>query len=230
MSGGRNVAIERLGLWGRGRRRRPGRRRAARGHRRVRPPGFDAEADERQGIVSFRIADERGRAAYKHVCRGCGREPVGRKWRPFWAARHGLSMRMLDRIGGWPTMSSSSRMRRPIWPGGRWMTRWRVVYEPSLLLRHPWTLTWLPARGLLPDDGPQPGVAGQATPARSPGPRPSRRVWALLTVVRTRSWDGCRAWAGGALPRSVRESGGPRPADAVGDRGTDDALGRPPVI
>jgi GT2 family glycosyltransferase len=58
-------------------------------------------ADERLGVVSFRIADERGRTARRHVPRLRSADPMrGGLVTTFLGGGHGLSMRMLDEIGG----------------------------------------------------------------------------------------------------------------------------------
>ncbi|MGX1122483.1 GT2 family glycosyltransferase [Streptomyces ambofaciens] len=118
---------------------------------------------------------------------------------------HGLSMRMLDRIGGWPDKFFFAHEETDL----AWRALddgWRVVYEPSLLLQHPWTSparhavyyrmtarnrVWLAKRHL-----PAPLVPAYLG------------VWALLTVVRTRSWDGWRAWV---ARRSSRRRATQRP-------------------
>jgi hypothetical protein len=54
-------------------------------------------------------------------------------------------------------------------------------------------------------------------------------VWTVLTLARTRTWDGLRAWAGGFLEGVRSPAGGRRPMRwATVVRMT--RLGRPPVI
>ncbi|WP_226487572.1 glycosyltransferase family 2 protein [Streptomyces parvulus] len=185
------------------------------------------EADERLGIVSFRIADERGRTQRRHVPRLRSKDPMrAGEVTTFLGGGHGLSMRMLERIGGWPEQFFFAHEETDL----AWRALddgWRVVYEPSLLLQHPWTSparhavyyrmtarnrVWLAKRHL-----PAPLVPVYLG------------VWAALTVVRTRSWDGWRAWAGGFV-EGVRESGGPRRPMRWATVARMTRLGRPPVI
>ncbi|MGO4749058.1 glycosyltransferase family 2 protein, partial [Streptomyces sp. 2MCAF27] len=61
------------------------------------------ESDPRLGIVSFRVADERGRTQRRHVPRLRASDPMrGGLVTTFLGGGHGLSMRMLEEIGGWP--------------------------------------------------------------------------------------------------------------------------------
>ncbi|CAL9327807.1 hypothetical protein SUDANB150_00008 [Streptomyces sp. enrichment culture] len=204
------------------------------------------EADERLGIVSFRIADERGRTQRRHVPRlrrpGCVEATLAAMYEAderlrskdpmragevttFLGGGHGLSMRMLDRIGGWPEQFFFAHEETDL----AWRALddgWRVVYEPSLLLQHPWTSparhavyyrmtarnrVWLAKRHL-----PAPLVPAYLG------------VWAVLTAARTRSWGGLRAWAGG-FAEGVRESGGPRRPMRWATVARMTRLGRPPV-
>ncbi|MFH8442099.1 glycosyltransferase family 2 protein [Streptomyces sp. NPDC018026] len=185
------------------------------------------EADERLGIVSFRIADEHGRTQRRHVPRLRSKDPMrGGEVTTFLGGGHALSMRMLDRIGGWPdafffTHEETDLAWRAL-DGG-----WQVVYEPSLLLQHPWTSparhavyyrmtarnrVWLAKRHL-----PAPLVPVYLG------------VWTGLTVLRTRSWGGLRAWAGG-FAEGVRASGGTRRPMRWATVARMTRLGRPPVI
>lgn len=104
---------------------------------------------------------------------------------------------------------------------------WRIVYEPSLLLQHPWTSparhavyyrmtarnrVWLAKRHL-------PALLVPAYLG----------VWTVLTVVRTRSWGGLRAWTAG-FAEGVRASGGSRRPMRWATVARMTRLGRPPVI
>ncbi|MDX3344410.1 MULTISPECIES: glycosyltransferase family 2 protein [Streptomyces] len=185
------------------------------------------EADERLGIVSFRIADERGRTQRRHVPRLRSKDPMrAGEVTTFLGGGHGLSMRMLERIGGWPERFFFAHEETDL----AWRALddgWRVVYEPSLLLQHPWTSparhavyyrmtarnrVWLAKRHL-----PAPLVPAYLG------------VWTVLTAARTRSWGGLRAWAGGFV-EGVRESGGPRRPMRWATVARMTRLGRPPVI
>ncbi|MEU6401628.1 glycosyltransferase [Streptomyces sp. NPDC046985] len=184
-------------------------------------------ADERLGVVSFRIADERGRTQRRHVPRLRAKDPLrGGEVTTFLGGGHALSMRMLDEIGGWPdqfffTHEETDLAWRALDAG------WRVVYEPSLLLQHPWTS---PARH---------AVYYRMT-ARNRVWLAKRRlpaalvplylgVWAVLTLVRARSWGGLRAWAAG-FAEGVRCSGGPRRPMRWATVARMTRLGRPPLV
>nr|WP_275407778.1 glycosyltransferase [Streptomyces coelicoflavus] len=185
------------------------------------------EADRRLGIVSFRIADERGRTQRRHVPRLRSGDPLrGGEVTTFLGGGHALSMRMLDRTGGWPdafffTHEETDLAWRALDDG------WRVVYEPSLLLQHPWTSparhavyyrmtarnrVWLAKRHL-----PAPLVPAYLA------------SWTLLTLARIRSWGGLRAWAAG-FAEGVRAPGGPRRPMRWATVARMTRLGRPPVV
>ncbi|WP_399895071.1 glycosyltransferase family 2 protein [Streptomyces sp. BBFR51] len=185
------------------------------------------EGDQRLGIVSFRIADERGRTQRRHVPRLRAKDPMrGGEVTTFLGGGHALSMRMLDRIGDWPDAFFFAHEETDL----AWRALddgWRVVYEPSLLLQHPWTSparhavyyrmtarnrVWLAKRHL-------PALLVPAYLG----------VWTLLTVARTRSRGGLRAWAAG-FAEGVRASGGPRRPMRWATVARMTRLGRPPVI
>ncbi|MGC9410296.1 glycosyltransferase family 2 protein [Streptomyces sp. DZ1-3] len=185
------------------------------------------EADDRLGIVSFRIADEQGRTQRRHVPRLRSKDPLrAGEVTTFLGGGHALSMRMLERTGIWPDAFFFAHEETDL----AWRALddgWRVVYEPSLLLQHPFTSparhavyyrmtarnrVWLAKRHL-----PAPLVPAYLT------------VWTLLTLARTRSWGGLRAWAGG-FAEGVRASGGPRRPMRWATVARMTRLGRPPVI
>ncbi len=61
------------------------------------------EADRDLGIVSFRIADERGQTQRRHVPQLRAKDPMrGGEVTTFLGGGHGLSLRMLEETGGWP--------------------------------------------------------------------------------------------------------------------------------
>ncbi|MFD0251799.1 glycosyltransferase family 2 protein [Streptomyces sp. NPDC127113] len=184
-------------------------------------------ADGRLGIVSFRIADEQGRTQRRHVPRLRSKDPLrAGEVTTFLGGGHALSMRMLERTGTWPDAFFFAHEETDL----AWRALddgWRVVYEPSLLLQHPWTSparhavyhrmtarnrVWLAKRHL-----PAPLVPAYLG------------MWTLLTVARTRSWGGLRAWAGG-FAEGVRASGGPRRPMRWATVARMTRLGRPPVI
>ncbi|MGW1143500.1 glycosyltransferase family 2 protein [Streptomyces sp. NPDC002454] len=184
-------------------------------------------ADDRLGVVAFRIADEHGETARRHVPRLRASDPMrGGEVTTFLGGGHSLSMRMLDRVGDWPEEFFFAHEETDLaWralDGG-----WRIVYEPAVLLQHPKTSparhavyyrmtarnrVWLAKRNL-----PAPLVPAYLG------------TWTLLTVARTRSAPGLRAWAGGFW-EGVRTSGGPRRPMRWRTVARMTRLGRPPVI
>ncbi|MFB7865932.1 glycosyltransferase family 2 protein [Streptomyces sp. NPDC056069] len=185
------------------------------------------EADPALGIVSFRIADENGETQRRHVPRIGASDPMrGGEVTTFLGGGHGLSMRMLDGIGGWPeefffTHEETDLAWRALDAG------WSVRYAPELLLQHPKTSparhavyyrmtarnrVWLAKRNL-----PVPLVPVYLG------------VWTLLTLARTRSLPGLRAWFGGFF-EGVRRTGGARRPMSWTTVWRMSRLGRPPVI
>ncbi|MEU5657514.1 glycosyltransferase family 2 protein [Streptomyces sp. NPDC047737] len=184
-------------------------------------------ADPKLGIVSFRIADETGETQRRHVPRLGAKDPMRRgEVTTFLGGGHGLSMRMLDETGGWPedfffTHEETDLAWRALDAG------WTVLYEPELLLQHPRTSparhavyyrmtarnrVWLAKRNL-------PALLVPLYLG----------VWTLLTVARTRSLPGLRAWSGGFVEGVRRPCGVRRPMRwSTAWRMT--RLGRPPVI
>ncbi|AWZ06852.1 glycosyltransferase family 2 protein [Streptomyces sp. ICC1] len=184
-------------------------------------------ADVRLGIVSFRIADEHGETQRRHVPRLRAKDPMKRGLvTAFLGGGHALSMRMLERTGGWPdpfffTHEETDLAWRALDAG------WDILYEPALVLQHPKTS---PARH---------AVYFRMT-ARNRVWLAKRRlpallvpvylgVWTLLTLARTRSAAGLRAWSAG-FAEGVRTSGGPRRPMSWRTAARMTRLGRPPVI
>ncbi|MFB7176561.1 glycosyltransferase family 2 protein [Streptomyces sp. NPDC056257] len=185
------------------------------------------EADGRLGIVGFRIADETGETQRRHVPRLKAKDPMRRgRVTTFLGGGHALSMRMLERTGGWPdafffTHEETDLAWRALDAG------WDVLYEPALLLQHPKTS---PARH---------AVYHRMT-ARNRVWLAKRHlpallipvylgVWTALTVARTRSVPGLRAWLAG-FAEGVRTSGGERRPMRWSTVVRMTRLGRPPVI
>ncbi|MFE7610870.1 glycosyltransferase family 2 protein [Streptomyces celluloflavus] len=179
------------------------------------------------GIVSFRIADERGRTQRRHVPRLRVGDPArGGYVTTFLGGGHALSLPMLDRIGGWPDEFFYAHEETDL----AWRALddgWRVLYAPEMVLQHPWTSptrhavyhrmvarnrVWLAKRHL-----PAPLVPVYLG------------VWAALTVVRNRSAAGLRAWAGG-FAEGVRTPCGRRKPMRWRTVWRMTKLGRPPVI
>ncbi|MFF5423814.1 MULTISPECIES: glycosyltransferase family 2 protein [unclassified Streptomyces] len=185
------------------------------------------EADPALGIVSFRIADETGETQRRHVPRLGAKDPMrGGEVTTFLGGGHGLSMRMLDRVGGWPeefffTHEETDLAWRALDAG------WKVRYAPELLLQHPKTSparhavyyrmtarnrVWLAKRNL-------PALLVPLYLA----------VWTLLTLARTRSLPGLRAWFAG-FAEGLRRPCGPRHPMRWSTVLRMTRLGRPPII
>lgn len=183
--------------------------------------------DPRLGVVGFRIADERGRTQRRHVPRLRAGDPLrGGPVTTFLGGGHGLSMRMLDEIGDWPEAFFYAHEETDL----AWRALdagWKVRYAPELVLRHPWTSptrhavfhrmvarnrVWLAKRHI-----PAPLVPVYLG------------VWTALTLVRTRSASGLRAWFGG-FAEGVRTPCPPRRPMRWSTVWHMTRLGRPPVI
>jgi GT2 family glycosyltransferase len=184
-------------------------------------------ADERLGIVSFRIADERGRTQRRHVPRLRAADPLrGGPVTTFLGGGHGLSLRMLDEIGDWPgpffyAHEETDLAWRALDAG------WKVLYEPQIVLRHPWTSptrhavyhrmvarnrVWLAKRHL-------PALLAPVYLG----------VWTAATVARTRSRAGLRAWFAG-FAEGLRTPCPPRRPMRWSTVWRMTRLGRPPVV
>jgi GT2 family glycosyltransferase len=184
-------------------------------------------ADPGLGIVSFRIADEHGETQRRHVPRLRSTDPMrGGPVTTFLGGGHALSMRMLEQTGGWPeefffTHEETDLAWRALDAG------WNIRYEPHLLLQHPKTS---PARHAVYY---RMTARNRVWLARRHLPAPLvpvyLGVWTVLTVARTRSVAGLRAWAGGFVEGVRRPCGVRRPMRwATVWRMC--RLGRPPVI
>lgn len=185
------------------------------------------EADPRLGILSFRIVDEYGHTARRHVPRLRTNDPMrGGAVTTFLGGGHTLSRRMLDEIGDWPQRfffaHEETDMAWRALDGG-----WRVVYEPELVLQHPRTS---PARH---------SVYFRMT-ARNRVWLARRRlpavlvpiylgVWIALTVLRTREAAGLRAWLAGFV-EGWRTPAGTRAPMHWRTVWAMTRLGRPPIV
>ncbi|MET9050305.1 glycosyltransferase [Streptomyces bacillaris] len=184
-------------------------------------------ADDRLGIVGFRIADEHGETQRRHVPRLRAGDPLrGGQVTAFLGGGHAFSMKMLAETGLWPaefffTHEETDLAWRALDAG------WKVLYEPELLLQHPKTSparhavyyrmtarnrVWLARRNL-----PLPLVPAYLS------------TWTLLTLARTRDPKGLRAWAGG-FAEGVRTPCGERRPMRWSTVWRMTRLGRPPVI
>ncbi|MFJ3948882.1 glycosyltransferase [Streptomyces sp. Je 1-4] len=183
--------------------------------------------DPELGIVSFRIADERGRTQRRHVPRLRAGDPArGGPVTTFLGGGHSLSVPMLERIGGWPddffyAHEETDLAWRALDDG------WHIRYVPELVLQHPYTSptrhavyhrmvarnrVWLAKRHL-------PALLVPAYLG----------VWAALTAVRSPSAAGLRAWAAG-FAEGVRTPCGRRRPMRWRTVWRMTKLGRPPVI
>ncbi|MFF1381655.1 glycosyltransferase family 2 protein [Streptomyces sp. NPDC058308] len=184
-------------------------------------------ADPHLGIVGFRIADETGETQRRHIPRLRATDPMRRgPVTAFLGGGHALSMPMLARTGTWPAQfffghEETDLAWRAVDDG------WQILYEPALLLQHPKTSparhavyyrntarnrVWLVRRGL-----PLPLIPVHLG------------IWTLLTLARTRSLPGLRAWAGGFV-EGVRTPCGERRPMRWRTVWRLTRLGRPPVI
>ncbi|MFI8432598.1 glycosyltransferase family 2 protein [Streptomyces sp. NPDC079020] len=184
-------------------------------------------ADPGLGIIGFRIADEHGETQRRHIPRLRATDPMRRgPVTAFLGGGHAFSMEMLARTGHWPaefffTHEETDLSWRALEAG------WKILYEPDLLLQHPKTSparhavyyrmtarnrVWLARRNL-----PLPLVPAYLG------------TWTLLTVARTRSMKGLRAWAGG-FAEGVRTPCGDRRPMRWSTVWRMTRLGRPPVI
>ncbi|QNE77752.1 glycosyltransferase [Streptomyces finlayi] len=184
-------------------------------------------SDPRLGIVGFRIADEHGETQRRHVPRLRTTDPMRRgPVTAFLGGGHAFSMKMLAETGTWPAEFFFTHEETDL----SWRALdadWKILYEPDLLLQHPKTSparhavyyrmtarnrVWLARRNL-----PLPLVPAYLG------------TWTLLTVARTRSPKGLRAWAAG-FAEGVRTPCGPRSPMRWRTVWRMTMLGRPPVI
>ncbi|MFD9354721.1 glycosyltransferase family 2 protein [Streptomyces sp. NPDC060031] len=185
------------------------------------------ESDGRLGIVSFRIADERGETQRRHIPRLGAKDPMRRGLvTTFLGGGHALSMRMLEQIGGWPEAFFFTHEETDL----AWRAldfEWDVLYEPALLLQHPKTS---PARHAVYY---RMTARNRVWLAKRHLPAPLipvyLGVWTALTVARTRSISGLRAWLSG-FAEGMRTSGGARRPMRWSTVARMTRLGRPPVI
>ncbi|MFD7707525.1 glycosyltransferase family 2 protein [Streptomyces sp. NPDC059785] len=184
-------------------------------------------ADPRLGIVGFRIADELGETQRRHVPRVGARDPMrGGPVTGFLGGGHAFSMRMLDEIGDWPAEFFFAHEETDVaWRAAD--AGWTVLYEPGLLLQHPKTS---PARHAIYH---RVTARNRVWLVRRRLPLPlipvHLGIWMLVTLARTRSAGGLRAWFGGFV-EGFRTSGGERRPMRWRTVWRLTRLGRPPVI
>jgi len=185
------------------------------------------EADSRLGIVSFRIADETGFTARRHVPRLRAGDPMrGGYVTTFLGGAHVLSTRMLAQVGDWPDAFFFAHEETDM----AWRALdadWRILYEPQLLLRHPRTS---PARHAIFYRA---NARNRVYLARRHLPAALvplyLGVWVALTLVRTRDLAGLRTWFAGFTEGWRTPCGGRQPM-RWHTVWTMTRLGRPPVI
>ncbi|MFE2496577.1 glycosyltransferase family 2 protein [Streptomyces scopuliridis] len=185
------------------------------------------EAHPRLGIVSFRIADETGLTQRRHVPRLRVDDPMrAGEVTTFLGGGHALSMAMLDETGGWPdafffTHEETDLAWRALDAG------WAIRYEPELVLQHPRTSPARHAEFYRMTARNRVWLARRHLPALLVPLYLG--TWILLTVARTRSVSGLRAWFGGFF-EGVRTACGTRRPMRWRTVRRMTALGRPPVI
>jgi GT2 family glycosyltransferase len=184
-------------------------------------------ADDRLGIVGFRIADEHGETQQRHVPRVGAADPMrGGYVTGFLGGGHALRMAMLDEVGDWPAEFFFAHEETDLaWRAAD--AGWRILYAPELLLQHPKTS---PARHAVYF---RVNARNRVWLARRRLPLPlvpvHLGVWLLLTLVRNRSRAGLRAWFGG-FAEGMREPAGERRPMRWRTVWRLTRLGRPPVI
>lgn len=184
-------------------------------------------ADDRLGVVGFRIADELGETQQRHVPRLGKADPMkGGYVTGFLGGGHALRMSMLDEIGDWPGAFFFAHEETDLaWRAAD--AGWRILYAPDLLLQHPRTS---PARHAIYF---RVNARNRVWLARRRLPLAlipvHLGVWVLLTLLRTRSVQGLRAWFGG-FAEGLREPAGERRAMRWRTVWRLTRLGRPPVI
>jgi len=184
-------------------------------------------ADPRLGIVGFRIADEHGETQQRHVPRVGNSDPMrGGYVTGFLGGGHAFRTAMLDEIGHWPARFFFAHEETDLaWRAAD--AGWRILYAPELLLQHPRTS---PARHAIYY---RVNARNRVWLVRRRLPLPlipvHLGVWVALTLVRTRSRAGLRAWFGGFV-EGLREPAGERRPMRWRTVWRLSRLGRPPVI
>ncbi|MBQ0848195.1 glycosyltransferase family 2 protein [Streptomyces sp. NPDC057621] len=183
--------------------------------------------EPRLGIVGFRIADENGETQRRHVPRLGAKDPLrGGEVTCFLGGGHALSMEMLAQTGDWPAEFFFAHEETDLaWRAAD--AGWTIRYEPQLLLQHPKTS---PARHAIYY---RVTARNRVWLVRRRLPLPlipvHLAVWIALTLVRTRSVGGLRAWFGGFV-EGLKASAGERRPMRWKTVWRLTRLGRPPVI
>ncbi|MFE7094462.1 glycosyltransferase family 2 protein [Streptomyces erythrochromogenes] len=179
------------------------------------------------GIIGFRVADEHGQTERRWVPRLRADDPMRRgPVTAFLGGGHAFSMDMLRQTGLWAGEfffghEESDLAWRALDAG------WKILYEPGLVLQHPKTS---PARHAVYYRF---TARNRVWLARRRLPLPlipvHLGVWILLTMARTRSLTGLKAWWGGFF-EGVRTSCGPRKPMRWRTVWRMTRLGRPPIL
>ncbi|NEB00684.1 glycosyltransferase [Streptomyces sp. SID13726] len=185
------------------------------------------DADDRLGIIGFRIADEHGETQQRHVPRiGAGDPLRGGDVTGFLGGGHAFRMTMLAETGDWPAEFFFAHEEIDL----AWRAAdhgWRILYAPELLLQHPRTS---PARHAVYY---RVNARNRVWLVRRRLPWPlipvHLGVWTALTLLRSRSASGLRAWFAGFV-EGVREPAGERRPMRWRTVWRLTRLGRPPVI
>ncbi|MET8082362.1 glycosyltransferase [Streptomyces sp. NPDC005303] len=184
-------------------------------------------ADERLGVVGFRIADESGETQQRHVPRLGAADPMrGGYVTGFLGGGHAFRMAMLAETGDWPAEFFFAHEEIDL----AWRAAdrgWHILYAPDLLLQHPRTS---PARHAIYY---RVNARNRVWLVRRRLPLPlipvHLGVWTALTLLRIRSSSGLRAWFGGFV-EGLREPAGERRPMRWRTVWHLTKLGRPPVI
>ncbi|MGK3943595.1 glycosyltransferase [Streptomyces caeruleatus] len=184
-------------------------------------------ADERLGIVGFRIADENGETQQRHVPRVGSSDPLrGGYVTGFLGGGHAFRTAMLAETGDWPAEFFFAHEEIDL----AWRAAdrgWRILYAPELLLQHPRTS---PARHAIYY---RVNARNRVWLVRRRLPLPlipvHLGVWTALTLLRIRSASALRAWFGGFV-EGLREPAGERRPMRWRTVWHLTRLGRPPVI
>jgi GT2 family glycosyltransferase len=177
--------------------------------------------------VGFRIADETGVTQRRHVPRLRAGDPMrGGEVTAFLGGAHTLSVPMLREVGHWPEEFFFAHEETDMaWRAAD--AGWRILYAPELLLQHPRTSPTRHAFFYRVNARNRVFLARRHLPA--PLVPVYLGVWVALTVARTHSLPGLRAWFAGFAEGWRSPCGGRRP-NVMAHRGPAYASGRPPVI
>ncbi|WP_042426726.1 glycosyltransferase family 2 protein [Streptacidiphilus anmyonensis] len=184
-------------------------------------------ADERLGIVSFRIADETDVTQRRHVPRLRAGDPMrGGYVTTFLGGAHVLAQPMLAQVGDWPDAfffahEETDMAWRALDAG------WKVLYAPQLLLQHPRTSPTRHAFFYRVNARNRVYLARRNLPAALVPVYLG--VWVALTGARTRDLAGLKVWFQG-FAEGWRTPCGPRKPMRWRTVWKLARLGRPPVI